>query len=649
MVNLDLPYKESYRPEIDGLRAISVLSVILFHAGFQTFQGGFVGVDIFFVISGYLITKNIDQRMESNTFSISDFYFRRIKRILPALTFVCMCSGIVAWFTLMPKDLEEFADSLKSVATISSNVFFSNNSGYFNSLTKLKPLLHTWSLAVEEQFYLIFPLYLILIRRLKKDLLLPITILITFISLALNQHPYFKEDISSFFLLPTRCWEILIGACIALYASSHLKRDMKPLTSFLIELLAAVMILGSILFLNKYHTSQVLFYLFPTVGTCLILLYTHERTILGKILVSRPLVTIGLFSYSAYLLHQPIFAFARRELLDHFQTYALSFVLLTLLLAYPCWKFIEMPFRRIHQKKLVFTFGVLSTVSMLTMGYVLKKESFDLSRFPERKRAVILSAVTYARDGVKRFDRSGCFIGFHQSINDLITHKCISRFDKTVVLFGDSHAAHHLDGIKEIFKNSDLKVQEWTATACRSIDFPANTQRCRDFINHFTSEIVNNLSSTSTVLISSHWLNTYNKFGEKQFHESVIELLNKLKKTKSKIVIIGQSPTFRVDPFVYLLQEERYENTEELMKPNINSHVNKILERYANEYGHEFVNPSASICSSLQSNTPTCFIKIKREYLFFDSNHLSGEGSLIVWKNFKGFLLEVTTALEDLK
>jgi len=208
-----------YRREIDGLRALAVLPVILFHAGFETFSGGFVGVDVFFVISGYLITTIILAELEQGKFSIVNFYERRARRILPALFLVMLVCIPFAWFWLLPSDMKDFSKSLVAVSVFASNILFWRESGYFDTAAELKPLLHTWSLAVEEQYYVLFPLFLMLFWKLGKRWIL-VTLGVVFVaSLAVAQWAAYEKQAAAFYLLPTRGWELLIGAFSAFYLS----------------------------------------------------------------------------------------------------------------------------------------------------------------------------------------------------------------------------------------------------------------------------------------------------------------------------------------------------------------------------------------------------------------------------------------------
>ncbi|NMM75741.1 acyltransferase [Acidovorax sp. SRB_24] len=208
-----------YRPEVDGLRAIAVLPVIVFHAGFQLFSGGFVGVDVFFVISGYLITSIILAEKKTGTFSLINFYERRARRILPALLTVLVVCLPFTWAWLLPEDMISFSQSLMAVSDYISNILFWRTSGYFETAAELKPLLHTWSLAIEEQYYFLFPIFFVAIWKLGKNWVFAILATLAFLSLALAQWGSIFNPSAAFYLLPTRGWELLIGALLAIYST----------------------------------------------------------------------------------------------------------------------------------------------------------------------------------------------------------------------------------------------------------------------------------------------------------------------------------------------------------------------------------------------------------------------------------------------
>jgi peptidoglycan/LPS O-acetylase OafA/YrhL len=264
-----------YRKEIDGLRAIALIPVILFHAGLQSFSGGFVGVDIFFVISGYLITSIILAEQQSGTFSLLNFYERRARRILPPLFIIMIICLPFAWIYFLPSDMREFTESLASVSLYS---------GYFETAAELKPLLHTWSLAVEEQFYLLFPIFISLTWKLGKRWIFCLLILFCMLSFTLAIWGSTNKPSATFFLLPTRGWEILIGCLIAFYLSSSTKllknnTTLNQSASFI----GLSLIIYSFFAFDKNIPFPSIYTLVPTFGAALIIIFSNQYTLVGRI------------------------------------------------------------------------------------------------------------------------------------------------------------------------------------------------------------------------------------------------------------------------------------------------------------------------------------------------------------------------------
>lgn len=362
---------KKYRPEIDGLRALAVLPIILFHAGFNCFSGGFIGVDIFFVISGYLITSIILAELEAGKFSIVDFYERRARRILPVLFFILAASIPVAWILLPPFELANFSKSLIAVPLFVSNFFFWKEGGYFETSAELKPLLHTWSLAVEEQFYIFFPMLLMFFLKFGRLWVLRAIILIAIISLIAAQIGSMYKPVPNFFLLPTRAWELAIGALIVFCIDS---KNILALPSFISQILSGLgflLIVMSIFFFNKDTPFPSIYALIPTVGTALILLFAKPDNLMGKVFGSRILVFIGLISYSAYLWHQPIFAFSRYYFSSISSALMVGLVIITLILSILSWRYIERPFRNGAQISRIanFTVSLVLSIIFITFGY----------------------------------------------------------------------------------------------------------------------------------------------------------------------------------------------------------------------------------------------------------------------------------------
>lgn len=360
-----------YRREIDGLRALAVLPVIFYHAGFELFGGGYLGVDVFFVLSGYLITSIIVEEQSTGSFSILRFYERRARRILPALLLILIACLPAAWFLLVPAASKEFSQSLLAVLGFLSNIFFWRDTGYFNTASELKPLLHTWSLAVEEQFYLFYPLFLIVVSRLENFRKALIIALVAVCSLILSQWQVFARPSAAFFLLPTRAWELLLGALVANYLCIGTTQAPPRWFREIGSVIGLLMLVMSVLFFTQNTPNPGFLTLVPTAGTCLMILWATPATLVGRLLGSRWPVGIGLLSYSAYLWHQPLFAFTRHALLGN-PTPELMFALsiLAILLAYGTWILVERPFRNkesVTRSKLIKT-TLFATVFLACFG-----------------------------------------------------------------------------------------------------------------------------------------------------------------------------------------------------------------------------------------------------------------------------------------
>lgn len=446
-----------YRREIDGLRALAVLPVILFHAGFDTFSGGFIGVDVFFVISGYLITSIILSEQEAGTFSLINFYERRARRILPALFLVMAVCIPFAWFWLLPSDMENFSQSLSAVSVFASNILFWRESGYFDTAAELKSLLHTWSLAVEEQYYVLFPLFLMFMWRFARRWTVATLAVIAMTSLAVAQWGAYNNPAAAFFLLPTRGWELAIGAFIAFYFSRHKSIEVSDLTRQIGSLLGLMLILYAVFAYGKKTPFPSLYALAPTIGAALIILYATPNTFVGKALATKAFVGIGLISYSTYLWHYPLFAFARhRSVTEVSVTLYLLLSITALLLAYGTWRFIENLFRnrKIFTRRqiavLAISFSCLfiafGTVGHLTHGkYIGRDEAVRLGLLEDRLR-------------INRGLSDDCEGSF------TLSHNCRTSDSPTFLVWGDSYAMHLAQGL--LASKPDLKLIQTTVTSC---------------------------------------------------------------------------------------------------------------------------------------------------------------------------------------
>ena len=371
-----------YRAEVDGLRALAVIPVILFHAGFSALSGGFVGVDVFFVISGYLITSIILTELESNQFSIINFYERRARRILPVLFFVILVCIPFAWLWLMPLDLKDFFQSIIAVATFSSNILFWLESDYFDTAAELKPLLHTWSLAVEEQYYIFFPLLLMFLWGRGERVILGALAIIFLLSLSLAQWAAYNAPTANFYLLPTRGWELLIGVFVAFFLNQQqeLPQWMSPKLNNFVSLFGLLLILFSVLTFDSRLPFPSVYALVPTVGTVLIIVFAQQGTWVQRFLSYKLFVGVGLISYSAYLWHQPVFALVKyRSFTEPSHELMLSLCLGVVVLSYLSWRFVEIPFRnkQAFSRKFIFVSGgVLTALFVVAAGIADSKHLY---------------------------------------------------------------------------------------------------------------------------------------------------------------------------------------------------------------------------------------------------------------------------------
>ena len=368
--------KLAYRPEIDGLRAIAVGAVILYHAqitilGHQPFKGGFIGVDIFLVISGYLITSIIlKELLTTSTFSFKYFYERRIRRILPVLLFVMLVSLPIAWMYLLPSNLLEFSKSILYSLGFSSNFYFHYSGLEYSNEGLQHPFLHTWSLSVEEQYYILFPIVLLITFKYFKKYLIHILIFGFIISLGLADWSSRNYPSASFYFLHTRMWELLAGSILAYFEITIGHRSQNKTLNLIFPFIGLTLIGHSIIFFNDemYHPS---FYtLSPIIGVCLIIWFSNKNELFTKILSTRLFVGIGLISYSLYLWHYPIFVFAARLNISDGNIFnKLLIGVFVLILSILSYYFIEKPFRGTKIKfKKVFVFLFLKFLLVLSIS-----------------------------------------------------------------------------------------------------------------------------------------------------------------------------------------------------------------------------------------------------------------------------------------
>lgn len=449
-----------YRAEIDGLRAVAVIPVILFHAGFESFSGGYVGVDIFFVISGYLITSIIWKDMGEGKFSLVKFYERRARRILPALFFVMSVCIPFAWIWLQPRDMRDFSQSIAAVSTFSSNILFWLESGYFDAEAELKPLLHTWSLAVEEQYYILFPLFLMITQRLNTIWIIAILGIITLLSFSMAHWGAYNNPSASFYLLPMRGGEILLGAFVAFYLMNRNSFIEVALVNQFVSLIGLSLIIYAVFAFNRETPFPSIYTLIPTIGAVLVILFTSDKTLVFRLLSNPVMVGIGLISYSAYLWHQPLLAFSKyRELNEISSIEASILCIVTLPMAYLSWRFIEIPFRnrQVIPTNVLWITAVVMFILLLSFGIAGHLSDGFVNR------NVGIKALLYEPDNRKLQEESWNFLRSISMDKNYRVEK--SPFDKLLwfdlndkrtqmLLVGNSHSK---DLFNDLYYSDDAK------------------------------------------------------------------------------------------------------------------------------------------------------------------------------------------------
>jgi len=657
-----------YRSEIDGLRSIAVIPVMLFHAGFTHFSGGFVGVDIFFVISGYLITSIILSEKEKGKFSIINFYDRRARRILPALYLVMLVSLFFAWFCLFPRDFEDFSKSLMAVSLFSSNFLFWSESGYFDTASELKPLLHTWSLAVEEQFYILFPLFLSLVWWLRKRWVLSAIVLLGIFSFLLAEWGAQNKPSATFFLLPTRAWELMLGASSAFYLfygrnnQVFIKGD--KFISEALSLLGLAFIFLSVFIFDEKTPFPSVYALLPTIGTVLIILFCSGETVVGKLLRTKILVGIGLISYSAYLWHQPLFAFAHhRSILEPGQTLLGGLVVISLILAYFSWKYVEAPFRsnQKFERKQIFFFSASGAVFFIIVGI-----AGDMTEGAPSRIDVRITEIQSINMSIFESQVETCWNGLVD--NPSIDNAC--RIGDTEIvpsfgLVGDSHAGALLHQLSMQSKQKGFSGVSYAFRSCPPLmsiepDKPTDGDMpCSSLRDSFFTGLLKSNSIPDILVVNARWalLIEKNRFDNGEggieggddwvwdladenysttMTDVIVKSIREMLDSGRKVILVYPVPEmgWQVPSHLaksYLIGGELQDKTASVSYQRFvsrNKRAIKALDSIGEYKNLVRIKPSDYLCDSYVSNR--CVAHLGEKPLYFDDNHLSSAGSSLV-------------------
>ena len=494
------------RRDIDGLRALAVIPVVLFHFGFSTFSGGFVGVDVFFVISGFLITTILFREISAQRFSFIDFWARRARRIIPALSVVMLVTLALGWLLLTAKDFAELGRTVRYQSLFISNILFMREDGYFQPASDLKPLLHTWSLAVEEQYYIFFPLLLaVLIRYFRHWRWMLFAVLL--VSFGLNIANIEHKPEFTFFSLPTRAWELLCGAMLAVIPAP--KQAVRPWLYQTVGLAGLAAVLVAVFTFDKSTVFPGWAALLPVLGTtALIWSGAQGASLTGRLLSLRPLVWVGLLSYSLYLWHWPVFVYANAISIDGIQPVeAIGWIALALGLAWLSLRYIELPFREkrlLASRNAVLAGGLAAIVALVATGSAIR----SADGVPQRLTG---KALEYAQSREWHAGQMKCMLVTQDKELD---KACLVGGNEDVpatqLFWGDSHAAALLPAIENNARREGRPVWLYSMSACPPILSDDPRQRCKDF-NEQTMERVRSLGIKDVVLASNWSLYVYGR------------------------------------------------------------------------------------------------------------------------------------------
>ena len=639
-----------YRADIDGLRAVAVLSVLFYHAGLTLFSGGYVGVDIFFVISGYLITRIIVREIANNEFSLARFYERRFRRILPALAAVILACFIAGAWLLSPNKLTKFSESAIATTVFSSNILFYFETNYFDAV-QMKPLLHTWSLAIEEQYYIFFPLLLLLISKKAPGQyfkwLLALTV-VSFVGCVLLTP---IDASAAFYLLPTRAWELLLGGLLILPALPAAKSTMQR------EAIAAVglvLILYSVFCFTPETSFPGYAVAAPTLGAALIIYAGMQGlTQVSRLLAWRPMVFVGLISYSLYLWHWPVFVYSKIYLIKTPGATAIAVMLIaSFVLAILSWRFVETPFREkrfFANTSQLLRAAVLASLFIISCAAVFKLSGGLPWRHPDKTGQPYVA-----------HDAAWDYWASCENVADKLSrHEGLCRIGNpdgeiTFMLWGDSHARALASGIDASAKRQGASGVISTELACppfMGVD-RAHMQSCVKF-NNAVLEYLRTKPEIKTVVLAGRWALSANGSRYKQESGSPVRLrdtesasakqlpnaeifsagldrtIRALHKMGKQVVLVGPIPEVGINVMQsYFVAQATGRDISALIAPTVPEYQQRtetVMKIFA------ALNPDTSLrmiaVDKVLCDDKLCKVVVDDQPLYRDDDHLSTFGS----------------------
>ena len=627
-----------YRPDIDGLRSVAVVPVVLFHAGVSGFPGGYVGVDVFFVISGYLITSILMRDISDKNLSIIKFYERRARRILPALFVMLAAVLLFGWVLFPPGIFVDTAESAVATVAFSSNIYFWNSLGYFSRGAEYHSLLHTWSLAVEEHFYLIWPIMLVVIARQRRLVCLLLVALIFAVSLAASVVLTPRYPVTSFYLLPTRAWELMTGALLALGAVPAIRGRLAELAA----LAGIAMIAGAVVLYDVTTPFPGIAAVVPCLGAALVIA-TGAHTGVGRVLSWAPFVLVGQISYSLYLWHWPPLVFLRVAggSLEIDPVATAGAIAFACVVAWLSWRFVERPFRdrRRFGRRAIFALSGASAAALVALAMGIYVSGGVPSRFDAQVVAMMREAESEA---------DGRYFCSERMPSDGLCHLGNVDSAPSVLWWGDSHAGAAIAGIDHAL----VAVDKAGAAAIHYGCVPLiDVRRVVEWENciRLTSSVLAILESPGstfdTVLIHARWALMVtgdplpDEVGDRVdlvsmngaatlsnarlIEDGLTRLVKRLRAAGLRVVLIGGVPEIGWNVPERMLVQSRFSGAKPMGSPTLeavkarNVSAERILSKLAGEEGVEFVSLAEAFCR------PQCETVRDGHLLYHDDDHLS--------------------------
>lgn len=553
-----IKYPITYRPDIDGLRALAILAVIIFHFSAKLLPSGYVGVDIFFVISGFLITRIILKEYSQNHFSFAQFYLRRIRRIFPALFTMLFCSFILGALTLTSGDMLWFSKGFHYASLQISNLFFQRSVDYFNEGRNFEPLLHTWSLGVEEQFYLLMPVFVVGIFHFRKSKKLAFygVVILSLISLAASEYLVSAHQKIAFYSLLSRFWELGIGCLLAFIGPNK----FSTIGNNILAIIGTVLLALSLILINQEKFPGILA-LLPCLGAALVIFTGSRKTVVTSLISNPVFVFIGKISYSLYLWHLPLLVFYKEysgeKTLD--SASLITLLLVIFIISYCSWRFIETPFRQryVFAKNgfyfnllkhpfcvaalCIFAFVSLATISKKTRGLDFRLEKSELlnsTAIDQYATFINGKDCGLIKPDVAFPDMEKCVIGNNPNYK--------------VAIFGDSHAGHYSSSVIDWAQRRELSAASFYYFSCPPFLTNDHTlkkdQRCWEYRDQVL-QILQQSPHIKYVFLGSSWSDqdaaSYANFA--LFKENFAKTVAVITAMNKNLIILGRIPDFNVD------------------------------------------------------------------------------------------------------